>query len=506
MRILDVRLQGLRCFDDSGIIHLAKNFNIFVGQNNSGKTTLLKGVLEWQGFPFTGADCRLGSRLSACSMTITGLTRSAQLNIRAPNFPADVTYLRVYKGVYQERPDPNRPMVLPVGGNGPAFSMQRPDNLIVPFLSKRTAHGYDQSVNLTIQTDVRGNFSNLYSRIDQLATSNPRRDIFNKSCREVIGLEITTKASPNGKTAGFYLDEDTFVTLDQMGDGVAEMVALIVELCVERGKVFVLEEPETHLHPRGLKALLSLIRTVSRDNQFLVATHSNIVVRELGVEEEAKVFRVFRDDDTDPTAPSSIEEVPKTPIAHTTLLRELGYEFSDVGLYESWLFLEEASAESIINKVLIPIFVPTLKGKLRTFACDGVTNVQPTVSEFQRLVTFVHLEPAYVGRIWVRTDGDTIGIETARKLRDTFHYLDEQKCTAFSKPQFENFYPENFDDRTKSILAIGDKKQRRQEKAALLLDVLKWTKENPDGARVAWRESAGEPIAMLGLIDKSLAD
>ena len=62
------------------------------------------------------------------------------------------------------------------------------------------------------------------SRIDQLATAHPRHDIFMQSCREVLGLEITTKAAPNGKIAGFYLDEDNFVTLDQMGDGVAEMV------------------------------------------------------------------------------------------------------------------------------------------------------------------------------------------------------------------------------------------------------------------------------------------
>lgn len=203
-----------------------------------------------------------------------------------------------------------------------------------------------QSVNIATQSQVNGNFSNLYSRIDQLATAHPRHDIFMQSCREVLGLEITTKAAPNGKIAGFYLDEDNFVTLDQMGDGVAEMVALIVELCLERGKVFVLEEPETHLHPRGLKALLSLIRTVSRDNQFVIATHSNIVVRELGVEEDSKVFRVSRVDESDPKSPSLVEKVPNTAMAHTALLRELGYEFADVGIYEGWLFLEESSAEN----------------------------------------------------------------------------------------------------------------------------------------------------------------
>src|SRR5262249_34518160 len=159
------------------------------------------------------------------------------------------------------------------------------------------------------------------------------------------------------KEAGFYLDRDTFVTLDRMGDGIAEMVALIVELCLEEGKIFVLEEPELNLHPSGLKSLLSMVRKASIKNQFVIATHSNIVVRELGSDDNARVFRVYRESDNQ-LSPSIVEEVPKEPSAHLQLLRELGYDFADLGFYEGWLFLEESSAEQIINKVLIPKFAP----------------------------------------------------------------------------------------------------------------------------------------------------
>jgi predicted ATPase len=45
-----------------------------------------------------------------------------------------------------------------------------------------------------------------------------------------------------------------------------------------------IEEPETDLHPRALHGLLDLIvqSAAEHNNQFVISTHSNIVVRHLG--------------------------------------------------------------------------------------------------------------------------------------------------------------------------------------------------------------------------------
>ena len=47
------------------------------------------------------------------------------------------------------------------------------------------------------------------------------------------------------------------------------------------------------------------------------------------------------------------------------LLAHLGHELYDYGLYDGWLILEEASAETIIKDYLINWFVPALAGRLR---------------------------------------------------------------------------------------------------------------------------------------------
>lgn len=282
------------------------------------------------------------------------------------------------------------------------------------------------------------------------------------------------------------------------------MVALIVELCIERNKIFVLEEPETNLHPSGLKALLAMIRTASEHNQFFIATHSNVVVRELGGMEGGKVFRVFRDGESY-TSPSKVEEVERTPSAHLELLRELGYEFTDFDLFDAWLFLEEASAERVIRDILIPFFAPKLHGRLRTYSAGGATNLEPSVSDFQRLVVFVHLQPVYKDRLWIRADGDAAGEGAVMKIREAFAYLNEDALCTFGKAQFELYYPQFFQEKVNEVLAIEDKRNRRRQKEELLQEVLNWTEANKDEALAAWEISAQEPIKLLKSIQTKLA-
>jgi hypothetical protein len=324
-----------------------------------------------------------------------------------------------------------------------------------------------------------------------------------EAVKDIIGLPITTKASGSGKEAGFYFDENTFVTLERMGDGVSEMVALIVELCLEKNKVFVLEEPETNLHPRGLKSLLKMIRESSENNQFFISTHSNVVVRELG-SEAGKVFRVFCDSDGH-TGPHRVEEVERTSAAHMELLRELGYDFTDFELHSGWLFLEESSAETIIQEILVPVFASRLRGRLRTYSAGGATNLEPSVYEFQRLVVLIHLQPVYKDRLWIRADGDEAGAKAVEKIRNAFPHLSEESLSTFSEAQFEFYYPPIFQEEVKEVLAITDNQSKRKRKSALLQKVLDWTKANGDAAHAAWEVSAKELIELLQSIETRLA-
>jgi len=496
MHITAIRIAGLRAFEDTGLIKLSPGINIFVGQNNAGKSTILKVPMALQGHAFTQQDLRAGSTNQYFQIQIQDVPDAVHMRIR-PSPGPNYDIVRQYRAPALSPPPGYS--TLNVTDDQAVFTNGRPQHAFEIYLARRKAQGFNQAVDANSTNTVSGNLNNLFARINHLdASGHPNHAEYIKAVKDIVGVPITMRAAQNGQEAGFYMDPDNFVSLERMGDGVSEMMALIVELALAKNKIFVMEEPETNLHPKGLKALMGMVREASERNQFLIATHSNIVVRELGSEPTTKVFQVFREGD-DYKKPSLVREVAQEPIAHTTIMRDLGYEFGDMQLHDGWLFLEEASAESIVEQVLIPLFAPQLRGKIRTFSAGGATNLSACISAFQRLITYVHLQPAYTGRLWVRADGDDTGKQVIASLKITFPYLDDEHCSAFGKEQFELYYPTPFLDRAKTVVAISDKQQRRDEKLALLNEVLIWSAGQTEvEVRTAWQASAAEVIAFLG--------
>ncbi|HCK84857.1 MAG TPA: hypothetical protein DHW63_10180 [Hyphomonadaceae bacterium] len=501
-----VDIVGLRCFENTGALDLGPRCNLFVGPNNSGKSTILRAVLSLQiGQQLNENDIRAGETGGGFAVEIVDVaSNERQWFAHQPGGFENGVHASLEMGTGAGLAHSSFARV-GLGGGNRLFHQQRPLHGVVPLLARRKASVLNEAISLSQQSYVTGTFDNLVSRIDRVATDGPDHEAFKAAVRDVLGLPITTAASVSGKVAGIHLDRNRFITLDQMGDGVTEMVGLIVELVGERGKIFALEEPETNLHPRGLKALLDVIREASKHNQFLIATHSNIVLRELGADPTTKIFRVRRDGN-DPLAPSSVEECPQRAEARTDLLRELGYEFGDLGLHDAWLFLEEASAETIVNQVLVPKFAPRLVARLRTFSSAGVSELAASVDSFARLVTFVHLEPAYRGRLWVRADAGPDGTEQVEKLRKRFDWLTEDRCAMFPAEDFERYYPSTFSSKVAAALATPEKQARRAAKKALLAEVCDWTIANEEQALEEWEIAAAEPIALLRAIESELIE
>lgn len=497
MWLKEIEICNIRCFHQRNKLQLSSKTNIIIGPNNSGKSTLINLVMALQDTSYLSTQDKRHNETQAFVAYQFGETNSSKFN-KAFN----QVNSRLIRNMGNSRPA-NMDKHTTITQQQPPFIATRPKHLIVPFLSNRQTSGFREEVNQDTQKKNDGTYSNLYSQVDRLATAgHPDHEKFKKYIMEIIGLQITTTASQNGKKAGFYFNRNNFVSLDQMGSGVAELTAIITALCTETKKIIIIEEPETNLHPTALKSLLSLIRESSLENQFIISTHSNIVVRELGAETETNIIEISKTGHKT-TDPSEIRLVPKSPMEHQEILKKLGYEFSDFGLYHGWLFLEESSAETIIKDIIIPNFVPKLSQKIRTFSASGVTNIEPAISEFLRLVTFVHLEPIYKGKLWIYADGDEPGIEVITSIKEKFPYLSKYSGV-FKEANFEKYYPSKFSEKTTNVLSIANKRERKAAKKELLLSVIRWTKEEPKDALAAWQESAKEPIEILKRIEKSL--
>jgi energy-coupling factor transporter ATP-binding protein EcfA2 len=403
MHVTSLELQTFRSFVNTGPITLDQ-INVLIGPNNSGKSSILKALLLIQdsyGNPYPDVRVSAGNAQVTIGLAdmkgefgFTGSSVfSASVNSQDRN-TGDIT-------LTIKRPDGSQHRIN-------HLKNVEPNHFVVPYLSKRKTSSYQEDVRNENALRITTDMSYLAAKLSRLANPGfPVYERYSKTCKEILGFVVTAIPSQNGQRPGVYLPDRQTIPIDQMGEGVPNIVALLADLALSEGKLILIEEPENDLHPQALKALLELIVESSKVNQFVVSTHSNIVVRHLAAASNSRLYNINSEFGSMPPI-ATIREVEPTIEARLEVLRELGYSFSDFDLWDGWLILEESSAERIIRDYLIPWFAPKLT-RVRTLAVGGVNQVEPTFDDFHRLVRFTHLEEAYRDAAWVRVDGDGVG-------------------------------------------------------------------------------------------------
>ena len=500
MRITGFRVKNFKSVEDSGLVELGR-ITLLVGPNNSGKSTLLRGLGLMQQSDIQVQDRRDRAQPVKLSVDFAEVPmrhwrpgsvevlEAAVLNVVRQDVNAD-SYIMTNEGT-------DRALHM--------IPAQEPDHLIYPYGAKRKVVALGESVNLSTLAAVTGDLSNLVAKIDRVSTpAHPAHVRYVEMCQATLGFVVTTFSSPGGKMAGIYIDNYNTISLNDMGEGVSNLVGLIAELCVAEQRLFLVEELENDLHPQALKRLLALIADSSASCQFVVSTHSNIVVRHLGALEGSVIHEVSLDpNETRPTA--RCKAVGANAESRTHLLDSLGYELTDFDLWEAWLLLEESSAERLVRDHLIRWFVPRLSST-RTLAVGGVSKLVPTFEDFRRLFLFTHLEHRYRGRAWVVADGDAAGLAAVEALRAQYgHQWPQGHFRTWTESDFEHYYPTDFREEVEIALAHTDRRAQRQAKKDLLERVLAWISEDDTRARDAFAESAREVIDLLREIDAELA-
>lgn len=497
MYVSEISLAGIRSFD-SRQLRLSHRINVFVGANNCGKSTLLRTVLGLQyNPPFDlGVDSRHGYAAGAPSFR---LTLNGQL---PPQFQALTAPLFMdWKSNAFQGSTPTNGVV---GVGTPVFNPTSPQNAIYPYLSRRKAVAYSESVRVNESSTITTDFQFLNAKLDLV--TNSERPVFHpfmQACEDILGFRVSTAPSDNGKRGVYIIDDFRAIPLAAMGEGVTNILGLLVDLFLAEKKIFVIEEIENDIHPGALKKLLRLIASDKRENQFLVSTHSNIVVRVLCAETTSKLFNVsMRFVDRIPT--SSVDEVPGEAGARRAVLEDLGYEFADFDLHAAWLFLEESSAEQIIRDYLVPWFAPKLAGRLRTFAAGGINNVEVKFNDFDRLFVFLNLESTYKNRAWVIVDSGQAEAKVIESLRTkwTPKGWASDNFQQFSEHDFERYFPERFKyDIDAACAETMDKQAKRERKSALLKQVVAWVDDDATNAKIEFQTSAGDVIERLQKIE-----
>ncbi|MFN6526947.1 ATP-dependent nuclease [Nostoc sp. ChiSLP03a] len=497
MKIHKVKLSNLRGYENAEI-ELSPSINLIVGENNSGKTTILRTLLLLQ---------------DRGSISIHDTRTKEDIGGVMLTFKGDV--YKYFDPVIANSIDNNTYLEITISNEGLSFNGNNfqqncilnvePRNFIYPFLSKRKVTEFNESINLHYSNSVIGNFSNLYAKVDRITTDGlPAKNEYVKACRDIFGFQISSLPSNVGKKSVYIVDNFRHIPLERMGEGIVNILGLILDLCMAEDQLFLIEEPENDIHPNALKKLLSFILEKSKTNQFVITTHSNIVLKYLGSEELSKIFKVNMEF-VDKIPTSSITEVDNSPEARREILEDLGYELFDFDVWDTWLILEESSAEVIIREFIIPNFVPGLKERLKICSSDGVERVPERFYALHSLCLFFHLQKTFDQKIWVLVDGGENETRIINDLKNKYKSWNKDSFCQLKQHDFEKYYPEEFQAEVDKVLQIPDKKEKRNKKRILLNNVKKWYTENPGIAKEAFSKSACEVIDILKNIEKVVA-
>ncbi|MDX1443221.1 MAG: AAA family ATPase, partial [Gammaproteobacteria bacterium] len=395
MWLKEIWLENIRAFEKTPVLSLSRGINVFVGENNSGKSTLIRTPLLLNGDELPPTLKRHQETRSTVRFklgdVIEFFPQLAEPNIQEffVDYIQEPGQARQKRNAYRLTSDGSRPGV----GFNP-LSTREPNAFIYPYLSSRKVLQFEEAVNSNVTLEVRPNLSNLYAKIDRLSNpASPSHSYFREACESILGYVISTHASTNGKQAGLLVNEFKSIPLTAMGDGVANLLGLIANLAVAENRLFLIEELENDLHPKAIKALVSLIEEKSETNQFLISTHSNVVLQALS-KSNPEIFEVKLERSSLPPN-SKVERLENSPESRQALLEDLGYFLGDMSVYEGWIFFEEASAERLVRDFFIPWFSKRLRGRIRTYSAAGVDEVEAKFENFNKLFVFIHLQPLY---------------------------------------------------------------------------------------------------------------
>ena len=492
MRIGALKIKNVRSFIDVQM-EFSDKINVIVGPNNSGKSSIIKSIaiMQYNGL-LSPSDIRKSSTEPP------------------PSIEIQVVNVKNYLANSPDGNDLYRTSLQSVGrfkyGQQNQLEQNEPKNFIYPYFSHRKVSTFQEDIREVHANNVRSDLSNLSAKLSMVTSvGHPQYQIYKDTCEALLGFFVGNIPSPQGQEPGIYVTPGERIPLRAMGDGVALLVGFLVNLVISENKLFLIEEPENDIHPVALKKLLRLIAESSQKNQFIISTHSNIVVKTLGCIPSSKVFSLSSNI-VNSIQTTSINKV-QTIEDRRLVLEDLGYEFYDEDSFNAWIFFEEASAERIVRDFLIPWFTPSLVGKIRTFSCRTVVKVQKRFDEFNSLFCFLNLEPKYKNKAWVIVDSGNNEQEVLNSLKDTYvkkNSWKEDNFIQLGKHNFEEYYPDKFENEKQTALTEPNEDKKRNLKRDLLENVVSWSQKESNEAKEQFSKSANEIIEFLLKIEKSI--
>lgn len=346
MRLKRISIQNFKCFENESI-DLHPSLNILMGNNGTGKTSLLEAIRILIGSLYLAFD-KYKERIEMPGIIKDDIRLKAVSNSLEPQIPTSVTADAVFDEVFLHTPSPslqssndneihwqrsmesyggktttrNAKEIMEVSNNIQE-AVRRGDEVDIPLvayfstdrykkerrdtdISKAGSRmrGYFNALDTTTNTKF---FLDLYftETLDEVQnnTVSPLLEAVNAAVRKCLNCR-TMRYNLKTKELLMVFDNGEFLPFNLLSDGIRCTLAMVMEIAfrcyllnphlgenapsLTKGVVLV-DEIDLHLHPSWQLHILNDLRAAFPEIQFIVTTHAPLVISQVN---ECKIYSI----------------------------------------------------------------------------------------------------------------------------------------------------------------------------------------------------------------------
>jgi len=413
MKISAVRIAKYKSIDKGITLNPGDHLSVFVGKNNSGKSTILDALFRFfrplqNPERFIDAEAKIDIDLS-----LTERDRSELSKLGEPNLPEHIT-LSLYGEEASFRTDNEQK------------SFSKP---VAQFLIQKTVRiGAIRDLDFIKMKKLYEEFQTGWQKAFKLFTST------------MLLFFPDVKISSNlfkEKRNGFETSVKEFGkirTLERLGLGFRHLFIILLYYFHPRYDVLLIDEPEIHLHPSMIKRLVEVLGSRISNKQIFCTTHSPLFIT---TELLPNIHRIVHTKESGTAIYSQPEKTPDS----NRLLQELNADNSEMFLCDH-VILVEGISDRIFLRTLLKRFYTTSKD-IKVIPVHGKENID----------VYAALLNSFSIPFSVMIDKDGLSNSNSKYIRDalvsaqgenTFDLLKKHGIYVLPFGQLEDHYPSQY--------------------------------------------------------------